>query len=391
MSRFFKPYEGTRPFLFISYAHLQSEEVVSTIRILHERDWRLWYDEGIPAGSDWPANIARHMQDCERVIFFLSARAMESPNCYSEMRTACRMKKPVLVVWLEDAEPDDRWKEILQGKQEIPLIDNAAARAEAILRSGFVSRRFHRSFTESLPKGALGLVASLLFFAVSAGALGALRSGLWNPFPQEELQESVSVAEETDKEPEEPVPDVVDLGEAERLFAISFPDADQEKAIRSALNMKEDEIIRGDLAELDQLYICGNMVLKSLEKVTFDEDGVCRVNGAPVIRGQVSDLSLFPYAVRIEKLGLLCQPLADLSDLRSHVLMQDLSLAGSTVESIAALEDLPSLEILRLEHTQVSDLTALSGLPRLQTVTVSRNMLPLSWGADVGFSVVLVP
>ncbi len=391
MSRFFKPYEGTRPFLFISYAHLQSEEVVSTIRILHERGWRLWYDEGIPAGSDWPANIARHMQDCERVIFFLSARAMESPNCYSEMRTACRMKKPVLVVWLEDAEPDDRWKEILQGKQEIPLIDNAAARAEAILRSGFVSRRFHRSFTESLPKGALGLVASLLFFAVSAGALGALRSGLWNPFPQEELQESVSVAEETDKEPEEPVPDVVDLGEAERLFAISFPDADQEKAIRSALNMKEDEIIRGDLAELDQLYICGNMVLKSLEKVTFDEDGVCRVNGAPVIRGQVSDLSLFPYAVRIEKLGLLCQPLADLSDLRSHVLMQDLSLAGSTVESIAALEDLPSLEILRLEHTQVSDLTALSGLPRLQTVTVSRNMLPLSWGADVGFSVVLVP
>ena len=391
MSRFFKPYEGTRPFLFISYAHLQSEEVVSTIRILHERGWRLWYDEGIPAGSDWPANIARHMQDCERVIFFLSARAMESPNCYSEMRTACRMKKPVLVVWLEDAEPDDRWKEILQGKQEIPLIDNAAARAEAILRSGFVSRRFHRSFTESLPKGALGLVASLLFFAVSAGALGALRSGLWNPFPQEELQESVSVAEETDKEPEEPVPDVVDLGEAERLFAISFPDADQEKAIRSALNMKEDEIIRGDLAELDQLYICGNMVLKSLEKVTFDEDGVCRVNGAPVIRGQVSDLSLFPYAVRIEKLGLLCQPLADLSDLRSHVLMQDLSLAGSTVESIAALEDLPSLEILRLEHTQVSDLTALSGLPRLQTVTVSRNMLPLFWGADAGFSVVLVP
>lgn len=199
------------------------------------------------------------------------------------------------------------------------------------------------------------------------------------------------MAEETDKEPEEPVPDVVDLGEAERLFAISFPDADQEKAIRSALNMKEDEIIRGDLAELDQLYICGNMVLKSLEKVTFDEDGVCRVNGAPVIRGQVSDLSLFPYAVRIEKLGLLCQPLADLSDLRSHVLMQDLSLAGSTVESIAALEDLPSLEILRLEHTQVSDLTALSGLPRLQTVTVSRNMLPLSWGADAGFSVVLVP
>ena len=45
MNRFFKPYEGTRPYLFISYAHKQSEEVVSTIRILHENGWRLWYDE----------------------------------------------------------------------------------------------------------------------------------------------------------------------------------------------------------------------------------------------------------------------------------------------------------------------------------------------------------
>ena len=50
MSRFFKPYEGNRPYLFISYAHKQSEEVVSTIRILYEKGWRLWYDEGIPAG-----------------------------------------------------------------------------------------------------------------------------------------------------------------------------------------------------------------------------------------------------------------------------------------------------------------------------------------------------
>ena len=48
MSTFFKPYEGSRPFLFISYAHKQSDAVVSTIRILHEKGWRLWYDEGHP-------------------------------------------------------------------------------------------------------------------------------------------------------------------------------------------------------------------------------------------------------------------------------------------------------------------------------------------------------
>jgi Leucine-rich repeat (LRR) protein len=73
------------------------------------------------------------------------------------------------------------------------------------------------------------------------------------------------------------------------------------------------------------------------------------------------------------------------------VLLQELSLAGSTVEDIAALEDLPSLEVLHLEHTDVKDLAALDSLPRLKTVTVSRNMLPLSWSGDAGFAVVLVP
>ena len=122
MSTFFRPYEGERPYLFISYAHKQSEAVVNTIRILHEKGYRLWYDEGIPAGSDWPANIAQHMQGCEKVVFFLSERAMESPNCFSEIRTAFRAGKPILVVRLEDVSvtnPD--WQELLDGKQMIPL------------------------------------------------------------------------------------------------------------------------------------------------------------------------------------------------------------------------------------------------------------------------------
>ena len=42
MSSFFKPYEGARPFFFVSYAHKQSDAVVDTIRILHDKGWRLW-------------------------------------------------------------------------------------------------------------------------------------------------------------------------------------------------------------------------------------------------------------------------------------------------------------------------------------------------------------
>ncbi len=385
MSGFFKPYEGSRPFLFISYAHRQSDAVLDTIRILHEKGWRLWYDEGIPAGSDWPANIAQHMHSCERVIFFLSARAMESHNCYSEMKTAARMGKPILIVRLDNTTPDENWKIILDGNTEIPLLDSAAWRAEEILRSGFLPRRLHRSWTEQISWPGLGLVASLLLFLAAAGTLAALTTGTWSPSPAAEIPAETTAPRVTPT----PVP-VVELGEAERFFAVSFPDKQQEQAIRRALDNPADAIYRWQIAEIPELYFCGNMSVGSKAAVTFDADGTCRVNGAPVIQGKVSDLRLIESMVKLERLALICQPLDDLSGLSGHRLLRELSLAGSSVDDLTALRELPSLETLHLEYTGVRDLTPLEALPRLKTVTVSRNMLPLRWSEQAAFTVVLI-
>ena len=384
MSGFFKPYEGARPFLFLSYAHRQSEAVVSTIRILHEKRFRLWYDEGIPAGSDWPANIAQHMQGCERVIFFLSQRAMESPNCYSEMRTAVRMGKPILVIRLEDAPIEERWEEILNGRTILPLLDTPAERADAILKSGFVTRRFRGTILEDISWRGLILAASLLFFLAAAGALGALASGRWDPIPLPE-----ATAESEPAAPSTPVP-VVELGAAEKYFAMSFPDKQTERAVRQALDIRDDVIYRWQIAEITELHFCGNLVMRGDAFISFDAEGGCRVNGAPVIMGQVSDLSLLESAVRLEKLDLICQPLNDLSFLSGHRLLRELSLAGSPVRDLSALQDLPSLETLHLEHTGVRDLSPLASLSNLKTVTVSRGMLPLKWPEEAGFAVVLV-
>ena len=386
MSTFFKPYEGSRPFLFVSYAHKQSDAVLDTIRLLHEKGWRLWYDEGIPAGSDWPANIARHMQSSERVIFFLSARALESHNCYSEMKAAARLGKPVLLVRLEDAAPDEKWKDILDGRPEIPLLEDASERAEAILRSGFLPRRLHRRWTERIPWRALGLAVSLLFFLAAAVSVGTIAAGRWDPAPEPAI-----IAETPAPTPlssPTPVP-VVEIGDAERYFAVRFPDSQQERAIRRALGDPAGEIYRWQIAGIPDLYLCGNMTADSLEDVRFDADGTCRVNGAPVIRGEVSDLSLIGSMVKLERLALICQPLDDLSGLNGHVLLRELSLAGSEVADLTALTELPSLETLHLEHTDVRDLTPLEVFPHLKTVTVSRDMLPLVWSGDAAFSVVL--
>lgn len=391
MTTFFKPYEGDRPFAFISYAHLQSAEVVDTIRILHNKGWRLWYDEGIPAGSDWPANIARHMQECDCVIFFLSGSSLASPNCYSEMRTAFRLGKDILIVRLENCVPDERWTEILDGRTQIPVLDSPEARAAAILESGFLTPRFHYRRFEHIPREIGGLAASLTFFLITALVLFALVSGRWNPFPEAPGTPSEPEAAAAEPETEEAsIPTVVDIGEAERYFAIQFPDRLQESAIRRALGRAEGEILRENLSEIETLYFCGSLSPDSLAQVQFDADGVCRVNGAPVLLGPVSDLSVLAYAVRLRELALICEPLEDLSPLAGHVLLSRLSLSGSTVGELSALQELPSLEILNLEHTPVSDLTPLEELQGLKTVTVSRDMLPIRFNDQASFDVVLV-
>lgn len=386
MSNLFKPYEGKRPYIFISYPHKESETVVDTIRILHDKRYRLWYDEGIPAGSDWPANIARHMQDCAAVIAFISDHFLKSQNCFSEIRAAVQLGKPILVVYLDDSVPEGQWKPLLENCKTIPVQGSAQERARAILDASFVRRRFRRTWRERIPWGILGLAASLLLFLGSAAALGALVSGRWTVPQQMEAAEQA-----TEPEREELPPVVVDLGDAAKLFAVEFPDSQQERAIRDALDMESDDILTEDLAKLTSLYFCGNMVLKNTKGIAFDAEGNCRVNGAKVVPGEVSSLKVISRLAYLEELALVYQPVKDLTGLDQLVLLRELNLAGSGVQSLDTLGELPSLEVLHLEHTAVTDLRTLEQLPRLKTVTVSLDMLPVTWSKDAAFDVVLVP
>lgn len=390
MSGFFKPYEGKKPFLFVSYSHRQSERVVSTIRVLHEKGWRLWYDEGIPAGSDWPANIARHMEDCEAVLFFLSETALLSPNCLSEIRTATRLQKPILVLRLEDVEGGADWEMLPDRKKHLEALATPEEDAEQLLASGFLTRRFHHRWTESIPWRTLGLAASLLLFLAAVSGFALLATGRWSPLPPPPEPSVVIPTPTPTPTPMPTAPPVVDLGGNERFFAVSFPDSQQEKAVRNALRMPDEQIQAWNLAELPSLYFCGNMVRNNLDGVSFREDGTCLVNSAPVIQGRVKDLSLMADMLRLENLALICQPVSNLSPLSGLQLLKELNLAGSPAVKLEGLSDLPSLNTIHLEYTDVRDLSPLEDLPALKTVTVSRDMLPLTWGSDAQFDVILV-
>ena len=97
-----RAYEGNEPFIFVSYAHKDSAQVLPVIAQLQSFGYRVWYDEGIVPGSEWPENIAMHLNNCAAVIAFLSPNSVNSSNCRREITYALSKNKPFLGIFLTE-------------------------------------------------------------------------------------------------------------------------------------------------------------------------------------------------------------------------------------------------------------------------------------------------
>ena len=83
-----KPYEGENKYIFISYCHDDKEIVLPIINELIKRGYRIWYDEGINVGEDWPEVVAQHLEDCSLFIAFVTENFVLSKNCKREVNYA---------------------------------------------------------------------------------------------------------------------------------------------------------------------------------------------------------------------------------------------------------------------------------------------------------------
>ena len=97
-------YEGKEPYIFVSYAHKDSPAVFHIVEQLNARGYRIWYDEGIEPGSEWPEYIANHLLGAEMVLSILSPNAVNSVNCRREINFALSKNKPVLTIHMEEME-----------------------------------------------------------------------------------------------------------------------------------------------------------------------------------------------------------------------------------------------------------------------------------------------
>ena len=98
----FPAYRGSEPYIFVSYAHVDSASVFTEIKGFNENGYNVWYDEGISPGNEWTDEIAEALEKCGMFVVFFTPASAGSPNVQNEINYAIGEKKPFLAIHLQE-------------------------------------------------------------------------------------------------------------------------------------------------------------------------------------------------------------------------------------------------------------------------------------------------
>ncbi len=98
----FRSYSGTKPYIFVSYAHIDMKAVFAIINKLNSSGYRFWYDEGLEPGEEWPEIVGRKIIKCGQFLVFMSPFAVKSRNIRNEINLAFSENKNILVIYLDN-------------------------------------------------------------------------------------------------------------------------------------------------------------------------------------------------------------------------------------------------------------------------------------------------
>ena len=112
-------YRGKEPYLFVSYAHLDSDRVFAEIKRFNEAGFHVWYDEGIAPGSEWSDEIAEALSNASVFVVMLTKTSAPRENVLNEIDFALNEQKPFLAIYLEETELTPGIKLRISRKQAI--------------------------------------------------------------------------------------------------------------------------------------------------------------------------------------------------------------------------------------------------------------------------------
>ncbi len=114
-------YKGNEKYIFVSYAHKDSDDVLPIIEALQSASYRVWYDEGIDPGKDWAGVIGTNIEKAGIVLFCASKKSVKRDNVKREIAFAHEKGIPVLTVTIGNVSFPADLEKILFVNQTVSL------------------------------------------------------------------------------------------------------------------------------------------------------------------------------------------------------------------------------------------------------------------------------
>ena len=100
-----------------------SEAPINWITWLNENGFNIWYDQGIPLGSNWVEEIMQALENCSIFIVFVTENSVKSKTINKEVLTAVNLGKYVIPIFLEPTDLRKDWQFLFVDLQFIKRFD----------------------------------------------------------------------------------------------------------------------------------------------------------------------------------------------------------------------------------------------------------------------------
>lgn len=123
--------------VFISYAAKDRERVLGLVKRLRDAGVTVWIDQaGIDVATMWSQEIVSAIRSCKVMLLSISPHSTKSENVVKELALASERKKPIIPVYLEQADIPETMEYQLAGIQRVEYFaDNEDAAFKAMMRS----------------------------------------------------------------------------------------------------------------------------------------------------------------------------------------------------------------------------------------------------------------
>ena len=354
---YFKPYEGDKPYIFISYAHADDDTVLPIISDMHRRGYNIWYDEGIEVGSEWQECIASHLADAHLVVAFISNAYMRSDNCRREMHYAQSKKIKTINIFIEDTAlmkytyPSEEY--FYDKLYSAPLLNSenfadSAPRPTTETQKAIPAAppKTKEKREKKKPGKGRKIARWSIAVAVFGLVLAALIVGYFTGYLEKLLTPTTQIETLSD--------DTV----------CEFKSTVFENAAREYTGNETGDITVGELKGLTELYIVGDeyslhepvsgigQVSQSDKTASYTD---WQGNEKTVGRGSVNDLSDIAYFTGLKTLWLQYQSLSSL-DTMPACSITSLNLNGSRAADLTGIGNLPELRRISADYNPVGSL-----------------------------------